>query len=256
MTGAWAQPYGTDPSQAADEIQSDARKIRQNPLLRAIYANVYRRLLHEVPPDRFPRLLELGSGGGFLKELAPHVTTSEFAAVPGIDRRVDATRLDEAFDSTSLDAICAFNVFHHLPDVAAFLHGATQVLRPGGRIALVEPWFTSIGQWFHRVIHHEPYLADPNDWRIIGEGRLAGANSRLPTSVFRDSDARLEKDFPHLRVLKREPIHKWLYLFSGGLKLNTRIPTALAERLVRLDERIRLGDRHLGIFALIVVERV
>src|SRR5262249_58933938 len=131
----------------------------------------------------------------------------------------------------SLDAVAAFNVFHHLPDVQGFLSGASRVLRPGGRIVLVEPWFTPVGQWFYRGIHHEPSLLDPDAWRLVGEGRLEGANSRLPTSVFRDSDARFAREFPGLRIVKREPFHKWLYLLSGGVTLNTPVPGRLARTL-------------------------
>jgi len=253
--GPPADAYGVDPARAGDEIREDARKIRQNPLLFAIYESIYRRMLAEVPPQRYPRLLDLGSGGGFFKDYAPHVISTEFVDVPGMDRTVDATRLGDAFQPSALDAICAFNVFHHLPDPVAFLRGASVVLRPGGRVVLIEPWFTPIGQWFYRWLHHEPYLADPDEWRIVGEGRLAGANSRLPTSVFRDSDERFRREFPELSILKREPMHKWLYLLSGGLRLNTHVPRFLAERLVALDDRVRLGNEQLGIFAVIVVER-
>lgn len=238
------------------EISADAAKIRKNPLLNCIYLDVYRRLLDEVPAAEYPRLLELGSGGGFLKELAPHAITSECVPVPGIERTVDACRISEHFEPGTLDAIVAFNVFHHLPDVRGFLGGASQVLRPGGRICLVEPWFTRLGQVFHRMIHHEPYRNDPTDWSLVGEGRMTGANTRLPTSVFRDSDERFQREFPALSLRKRQPFHKWLYLASGGLKLNTRIPAPLARGLVALDRHIQLGDQTLGLFALVVVERL
>jgi SAM-dependent methyltransferase len=212
--------------------------------------------LEAVPPAQFPRLLEIGSGGGFFRQLAPHAITSECVEVRGIERVVDACKLEDHFEPEALDAIVGFNVFHHLPDAAGFLHGATRVLRPGGRVALIEPWFTPVGQWFYRALHHEPYVKDPNDWTLRGQGRLGGANSRLPTSVFRDSDARFAREFPGLRIVKREPFHKWLYLLSGGLRLNTRVPRVLAQRLVDLDRRVATGDGTLGLFATIVVERV
>jgi hypothetical protein len=120
---------------------------------------------------------------------------------------------------------------------------------------LIEPWFTPLGQWFYRVLHHEPVIMDPDDWSIRGSGRMEGANSRLPTSVFRDSDARFARDFPELRIVKREPFHKWLYLLSGGLRLNTRVPARVARWLVRTDSRVKSGDEFAGIFGEIVVER-
>jgi SAM-dependent methyltransferase len=247
--------YGVELAAASEEIGQDAAKIRKNALLEEIYNDVYDRIAAEIPRDRYPRLLELGSGGGFFRDFAPHAITSECVEVAGIDRVVDACHITDSFDDESLDAIAAFNVFHHLPDAAGFLRGASSVLRRGGRLCLVEPWFTPIGQWVHRAINHEPLVLDPSDWSIVGEGRLRGANSRLPTSVFRDSPERFAREFPDLEILKMEPFNKWLYLASGGLRLNTHIPRALARKLVALDRRWQVGNRLTGLFAVIVVER-
>ena len=245
--------YATAASKA--EISADRAKIRRNAFLEEIYFDVYDRILGQIPASKFPRLLEIGSGGGFFREHAAHATTSDCVEGPGIDRVVDAGDLEASYGPGTLDAITAFNVFHHLPDVEGFLRGASVVLRPGGRIVMIEPWFTPLGQWFYRLLHHEPIVHDPSFWGIVGEGRLGGANSRLPTSVFRDGDARFAERFPDLRIVKREPFHKWLYLASGGLRLNTRIPRVLAKKLVALDRKLTLGDEQTGLFALVVVER-
>lgn len=242
-------------AEGAVEIATDASKIRRNAFLHEIYLDVYARILHEVPPGAYPRLLEIGSGGGFFADLAPHVITSDCVPAQGVQRVVDACQLSAAFAPGSLDAITMFNVFHHLPDVTGFLRGASQVLRPGGRIVMVEPWFTALGQWFYRALHHEPYSPDPEHWQVIGEGRLAGANSRLPTSVFRDSDDRFAREFPALKIVRRQPFHKWPYLLSGGLRLNTRVPRRLARAVLQLDKTVKQGDESAGIFALIVVEK-
>ena len=236
-------------------LREHTSMIRGNALLNAIYVDVYARLMEEVPLAQFPSVLEIGSGAGFLKQVAPHVTTTDCIAGPGIDRVVDACRLPDDLPEGSLDAIVAFDVFHHLPDVVGFLTGVETVLRPGGRLVLVEPWFTPVGQWFYRALHHEPVLLDPEAWRIEGEGRLGGANSRLPTSVFRDGTRRLARVAPSLTVLRCTPFHKWLYLLSGGLRLNTRVPAGVARVLLRIDRATARLDPLLGIFAVIVVER-
>lgn len=246
---------GVELGAASQEIGEDAARIRKNPLLEEIYNDVYARIVAEIPASSYPRLLELGSGGGFFRDFAPHVVTSECVDVPGIDRTVDACQIKEYFDEESLDAIAGFDVFHHLPDAAGLLRGASRVLRKGGRLCLVEPWFTPVGQWFYRAIHPEPSVLDPNDWSLVGEGRLTGANTRLPTSVFRDSRERFAREFPELEIIKQEPFHKWLYLATGGLRFNTRIPRALARGLVALDRRMHMGNRLAGLFAVIVVER-
>jgi SAM-dependent methyltransferase len=250
----WSRPIETA-GRCGAEILADAAKIRRNGLLHEIYADVYDRILSEVPRETFPRLLEVGSGGGFFRSFAGHATTSECVPAPGIDRVLDACRIGQELPAESFDAVVAFDVFHHLPDPAGFLEGLQSVLRPGGRLVLVEPWGTPLGQWFFRLLHHEPWHPDPDHWTVVGTGRISGANSRLPCSVFRDRPERFAREFPWLRIVKAVPFHKWLYLFSGGLRLNTRIPRGLARLLVRLDRRVRAGDRLLGLFALIVVER-
>jgi SAM-dependent methyltransferase len=239
----------------AEEIASHARTIRDNAFLYDIYRDFYARILEELPMADYPRILELGSGGGFLREFAPRLITSDCVSAPGIDRIVDACRLRDALAPNELDGICALNVFHHLPRPADFLRSASEVIRPRGRIVMIEPWYTPLGQWFHRVLHHEPYAVDPDYWGVIGSGRLAAANTRLPTSVFRDSEKRFQRECGSLRIIKLQPFHKWLYLLSGGLRVNTRVPGFVGRALLRADRRTKFADRIAAIFALVVLER-
>ena len=120
-----ASPDGASGASGAEDplLISHAQRIRANAFLRAIYQDVYARLLAEVPEDQFPRALEIGSGGGFLKQHASHVTTTDCVAGPGIEHVVDACRLERSFDAGALDAIVGFDVFHHLPDVVGSSKG-------------------------------------------------------------------------------------------------------------------------------------
>src|SRR5690349_8669467 len=66
-------------------------------------------------------LLELGSGGSYLKDLEPAVVTSD--VVDGVaDMVVDGRALP--FPDASVKALFLTHVFHHIPDVAAFLREA------------------------------------------------------------------------------------------------------------------------------------
>jgi hypothetical protein len=96
---------------------------------------------------------------------------------------------------------------------------------------------------------------DPKDWSIRGKGRLEGANSRLPTSVFLDGRVRIAEIAPTLHVAQCVPFHKWLYLWSGGLRLNTRVPATVARALLKLDRITSAFDGLFSIFALIIVEK-
>ena len=72
---------------AEHEIDDAAGRIRANPLLHEIYRDVYARILEEIPLAEFPRVLELGSGGGFFREFAPHTITSECVKRPELATR-------------------------------------------------------------------------------------------------------------------------------------------------------------------------
>src|SRR5438477_11555245 len=81
------------------------RIIKNKSILRSIYADYYRAFSREVQNlAHLPQqILELGSGGGFLKEFLPNVVTSDLCEDPSIDRVVDAGHLP--FQKGELKAI-------------------------------------------------------------------------------------------------------------------------------------------------------
>src|SRR5690348_1392320 len=101
--------------------------ILKRPLLKRNYDEWYRRLLidaHSAPPGI---ILELGSGGSYLKDLDPNIVTSD--VVDNVaDQVIDARRLP--FPDNSLRALVLTHVLHHIPDVAAFFREARRALVP------------------------------------------------------------------------------------------------------------------------------
>lgn len=102
--------------------------IRSKPFLRKLYEEWYRDIATHFPPDA--RVLELGSGAGFLKEFIPELITSELFSTPGAERIIDAQAI--AMAEASLDGIVMTDVLHHIPDCSSFFHEAARVIRPGG----------------------------------------------------------------------------------------------------------------------------
>ena len=43
----------------------------------------------------------------------------------------------------SLDGIVMTDVLHHIPDCTSLFHEAARVIRPGGRVVMIEPWNTT-----------------------------------------------------------------------------------------------------------------
>jgi SAM-dependent methyltransferase len=224
--------------------------VRSKPFLKAVYDEWYGLMLARLP-DVEGSLLELGAGGGFLKERQGDVITSEVFPVPGIDRVVDAQRLP--FEDSSLRAILMTNVFHHIPDVALFLTEAERTLVPGGRIIMVEPWNTWWSRFVHRHLHVEPMMPDVAAWEFPASGPVSSANAALPWIVTARDRDKLESEW-RLRVIETRPFMPFRYLASGGVSLRSLQPRWTFNAW-KAAEGGWVGSR-MAVFALIVVGRI
>jgi SAM-dependent methyltransferase len=215
--------------------------------LRQLYTHWYRLILRNIPDVR-GEVLELGSGGGFLKEMLPGLRTSDVMPIPGVEMAVDARTLP--FGDGSLRAIVGTNVPHHIQGIGGFLAEAERTLADSGRLVFIEPWPTPLSRIVYRHAHHEPF-DETRDWSIPDGGPLSAANGALPWIVFRRDSAHTSREFPSLRVREVSPLMPFSYILSGGMERAWRMPSWLFP-IARAVERP--ADR-LGLFALLVVER-
>ena len=224
--------------------------IQRKKFLKTLYNEWYRMLKDNLPADE--RVLEIGSGAGFLKDLLPSVITSEVFAIPGVDRVEDACRLD--FPNDSLGAIVMLDVFHHIRDVRAFLIEARRVLCQGGRILMIEPWRSRWSSVIYRNLHHEPFDTDAADWRLpSGGGPLSTANGALPWIVFERDRDQFEAEFPEFSIVKLEPLMPLAYLVSGGVGTQVSLPRSMYRPVRILENKVVRGRG--AMFALIVLEK-
>lgn len=216
------------------------RKIKGKPVLERIYLEVYReyqRCLQNCPPEG--DAIELGSGAGFAKEIIPELLTSDVLPYQGTDRIIDGTRLPCA--DQSLRMLCMMNVFHHIPDVGAFLSEAERCLVPGGRIFIADQHVGLLSKPILKYLHREPFRPGAKEWSFESAGPLSDANGALAWMVFVRDLAVFEKLYPRLSLLRYQPHAPLRYWLSGGLKQWSLIPrqaVGLAEALDRLLIRI------------------
>jgi hypothetical protein len=88
--------------------------LRKKGFLRKLYTDFYRQFRRAVPQTEGKMLVELGSGGGFIKEVIPNVVTSDILKVAGVDKVFSAT--DMPFEDSSVDAFFMFDVLHHIAE--------------------------------------------------------------------------------------------------------------------------------------------
>ena len=239
-----------DPSRSA-ELK---RIIQGKPALRRLYQETYERYarcLLRCPADGLA--VELGSGGGFVKDVLPEVVTSDVIAYPDVDRVVDGTRMP--FADGSVRALFLQNVLHHIPDVAAFLREAQRVLRPGGRVLIVDQYPGWIGKCVYQHLHHEPFDDRAPEWRFPSKGPLSDANGALAWIVFERDRARFEREFPRLRLAafdRHTPLRYWL---AGGLKRWSLLPGALFGIATWFDRALLRSSPRWGSFVDIELVR-
>lgn len=226
--------------------------LERKPSLRRWYREVYRG--YEACMARCPArgiALELGSGAGFAKNAIPDLLTSDVVPYDGIDQVVDATRLP--FADEALRFIGMLNVFHHIPDVGAFLGEAERCLRPGGRLFIVDQHPGVISTPILRFLHHEAFDRAAAQWRFESTGPLSGANGALAWIVFVRDRARFQRCFPTLRLCAYRPHTPLRYWMTGGLRRWNLLPNRAFAMASRLDRAMIRLSPNLGSFVSIEV---
>jgi SAM-dependent methyltransferase len=199
--------------------------VRGKPFLRRIYQEWYALLATSIPPAaEVPgRVLELGSGAGFFDEVVPETITSDIMLTPGARVVLDGLRLP--VEDGSLRAIVMTNVFHHLPDARRFLTEAARAVRPGGVVAMVEPWISTWSRIVYRKLHHEPCLPEATEWSFPASGPLSSANEAQAWIVFRRDAEIFRREFPQWRIEEVRAMMPLRYLLSGGVSMRALAPS-------------------------------
>jgi SAM-dependent methyltransferase len=135
---------------------------------------------HLSPPDRMPRICDLGCGRGWLSaELA------RFGAVTGVDLSTEGVRLAAerwphvsfvAADvlawrvSEPFDLVVSSEVIEHIPDKARFVATVDAIVRPGGYAIITTPTQRAKRAYFARGFEPqmiEEWLSPGELWRLL-----------------------------------------------------------------------------------------
>ncbi|HEY7441057.1 MAG TPA: class I SAM-dependent methyltransferase [Vicinamibacterales bacterium] len=227
--------------------------IGRKPFLRDIYVDWYTALASAIP-DGTGRVLELGSGAGFLSDFVPNLITSDTFLCPGLRVVLDGRRLP--FADGTLRGIAMTNVLHHLPDPRRFFAEAFRCVRPGGVIVMVEPWVTGWSTRVYTQLHHEPFHPDAPTWDFSSTGPLSGANGALPWILFERDRARFEQEFAGWSIELVAPFMPFRYLLSGGVSLRTLMPAWTSGFWSRVETVMGHGSARMAMFARIVLKRL
>ncbi len=203
-------------------------------------------------PEGPGHVVEIGAGGGFLDDFVPSALRTEVFLIPGVRLVCDARILP--FSSGSLKAIVMTNVFHHLPDPRAFLREASRTLRPGGVVAMLEPWVSRFSRIVYGSMHHEPFLPNATTWEIPEGAPLSSSNQALPWIVFRRDKSSFTREFPMFAITRLRPTIYLRYLVSGGVGTRNIVPAWTIPLWRGIERVLSCLSERTALFAFITLE--
>ena len=236
----------------AETLRDHERAWNERPLLRRIYRDWFALLASHLA--RVPgATLELGSGIGQLREFVPGLVTSDVEPTPWADLVVDAAQLP--YRDGELANIVMLDVYHHLPQPAAFLDEASRTLGPGGRVVMLEPHVSPLSGLAYRF-HHERLELDGDGFAGSDSPDPMDANLAQTTLAFFKQRKEYGRRWPELPVVEEELLSFLVYPLSGGFTRRPLLPAALYRPLNAVERALMPALGRVAAFrSLVVLER-
>lgn len=234
-----------------ESLQNYRTIWERKPSLRVVYSDFYDRIAAACVSGS---TIEIGAGVGNLKNRLGDVIATDIQFAPWLDAVVDAQQLPFAPDS--VDNIVMIDVLHHLEFPRTFFREAQRVLRPGGRVIMIEPAITWGSTIFYRFLHQEPVRMSAE---VLSDGRPDprrnpyDANQAIPTLLATRDGDRFHRLFPDLRITRVDWFSFAAYALSGGFRSWSLISKKLVQRLLDVERPMESALGRLGGFRLMLV---
>lgn len=248
------QTRGVD-EDSAECIEIHKSVIQSKPLLKRIYSEWYLQIVAVKETVRLlnGEILEIGSGGGFLKEFIPEAVTSD------VYRRSDIDRVENAYHlscrNNSVKLLCCMSVINQLGRVEEFFKEVERVLIPGGKLVIIDPYISWFSRLVYKYIHHYNFDLSSKSWNFLETGRMSGNDTTLATKVFwRDRDVFTQK-FPDLKI-ESIVLHNFIaYYASGGVSCRSMVPHFLSGSIMLLEKMVKPFMPYLACFQTVVLAK-
>jgi SAM-dependent methyltransferase len=229
-----------------------AEIVQKKKFLKKLYIDFYKEFVKGIPEPEKKTLVELGSGGGFVKEVIGSVITSDILELPNVDKVFSA--LDMPFEDSSVDAFFMFDVLHHIAEPRGFFKEALRCLKPAGKIVMIEPANTLWARFIYKNFHHE--LFDPQaEWGLEKIGPVSHGNGAIPWIIFSRDRGIFEKEFPQLRIVRLRNHTPLRYLLSGGLTLRQMVPSFTYPLIKGVEFLMSAINNQAGMFQTIELQK-
>jgi len=208
----------------------------KKPVLRSIYRYLYKKIENNLLDGD---TLEIGGGIGNFKVGNGRIIRSDIQHSNGLDIVADAQNLP--FKNGIFSNIVLFDVLHHLQCPLLFFAEARRVLKPGGRIIMMEPGITPISKILYKLGHEEPVemgwnMADP--CKVDTDKDPYDSNQAIPTILFKRDPQLFLKMVGGVSIYSSEWLSLFAYPLSGGFKSWSLIPYRWVRTILKMEEKL------------------
>jgi SAM-dependent methyltransferase len=231
--------------------------LREKKCLHDIYVEIYNKImkLRDTYLITGGDVLEIGSGGSFMRELFPEVIASDIVKIDHLNLVLNAEHLP--FGNQTLDAIVAVHVIHHIPDITKFLSEATRCLKRGGGVICVEPFWSPVAKILYKKIHPEPFDETTKSWQLPESNKnWTNSNQALSFILLKRDRDKFAECFPEYEVVGQEPFGFLRYLMTGGLWLEPKLPPLAFPLLKALEWLLKPLMPLLAIHHVFVLKKI
>ena len=232
-------------------LQDYQKQWNGKPVLRAIYSNLYQKIEDVVLVGD---TLEIGGGIGNLHIRAGRLIKTDIQHSIGVDVVADAQQLP--FDNEVFSNIVLFDVLHHLQCPLLFFAEAQRVLKPGGRVIMVEPGITPVSKLLYKMGHEEPVEMgwDMNDLcKVDADKNAYDSNQAIPTILFKRDPQLFLAAVKGFKINSSDWLSLFAYPLSGGFKSWSLLPCRWVSLILKIEEKLLPFLGFLMAFRLMVV---
>ncbi len=224
----------------------------QKKCLRDLYQNWYEQINSQLGVGR---TLEIGPGIGKFKAQHPNILTMDVEKTQWTDMVADAQHLP--FKKDCLSNIVLFDVLHHIPNPVQFFGEALTVLKPCGRILIMEPYISFLSYFIYHYFHPEKVdsSVDPLGDKRISSNKPFDSNQSVATLIFFKKLDRFRKLFPQYTIIIKKRLAFLAYPLSGGFSGRQLLPDRLISCVSNSEPAFKLLAPFMAFRTLVVLEK-
>lgn len=209
--------------------------VQQDVYLLDLYRLAYSRLAQITTGATQDRSIEIGSGSGIAALTGRRWIMTDLAGKYPLHIRNNAEALP--WRSESIDALILKDTWHHIPEIEDFLEEAHRVLRPGGVIAVFDPYWGTLARFVYRFLHQERWDAKTSTWSFASSDPWDSNQALSYLMLKRDRVLFNERWGSRFSVIEPRAMIGPSFLISGGVSRRTFVSGRLLASLLQWEEK-------------------